>query len=39
MRKFGGSYPRACATMSLVYLIGMVLVWFGPETKGKPLPE
>jgi MFS transporter, SHS family, sialic acid transporter len=39
MRHFDGSYPRACATMSLVYLIGMVLIWFGPETKGKPLPE
>ena len=34
-----GSYPRACATISLVYLVGMVLVWFGPETKGQPLPD
>ncbi|HEV3417884.1 MAG TPA: MFS transporter [Pirellulales bacterium] len=39
IRLFDGSYPRACATMSLVYLLGMVLVWLGPETKGKPLPE
>ena len=22
-----------------IYLVGMVLVWFAPETKGKPLPE
>jgi MFS family permease len=36
---FGGSYPRACATMSLVYLIGMALIWFAPETRGRPLPE
>ena len=39
MAIFDSSYPRACATMSLVYLVGMVLVWFGPETRGKPLPE
>jgi MFS family permease len=32
-------YPLACSTMSLVYLVGMVLIWFAPETKGQPLPE
>jgi len=31
-------YPGACTAMSAVYLIGMVLIWFAPETKGKPLP-
>lgn len=36
---FHGSYPQACATLTFVYLIGMVLIWFAPETKGKPLPE
>lgn len=36
---FHGSYPQACATITFVYLIGMVLIWFAPETKGKPLPE
>ena len=36
---FDGSYPRACATITFVYLIGMVVIWFAPETKGKPLPE
>jgi uncharacterized repeat protein (TIGR01451 family) len=36
---FDGSYPKACATITFVYLIGMVLIWFAPETKGKPLPE
>jgi SHS family sialic acid transporter-like MFS transporter len=25
--------------LSGVYVIGMVLIWFAPETKGKPLPE
>jgi MFS family permease len=39
MALFDGDYPRACATMSFVYLIGMVLIWFGPETRGLPLPE
>jgi SHS family sialic acid transporter-like MFS transporter len=32
-------YPLACSTMSLVYLVGMVIIWFAPETRGKPLPE
>ena len=36
---YGGSYPEACATIVLVYVVGMVLIWFAPETKGKPLPE
>ena len=36
---FDGNYPRACATISLVYVVGMVLIWLAPETKGKPLPE
>ena len=36
---FHGSYPSACATITLVYLLGAVLIWFAPETKGKPLPE
>jgi len=25
--------------MSLVYVFGMVLIWFAPETKGQPLPD
>jgi len=36
---FEGSYSRACATITLVYIVGMVLIWFAPETKGKPLPD
>ena len=39
MKFFDNSYPRACAVISLVYVVGMVLIWFGPETKGRPLPE
>jgi MFS family permease len=32
-------YPLACSTMSLVYFVGMALIWLTPETRGKPLPE
>jgi MFS transporter, SHS family, sialic acid transporter len=35
---FHGSYARAGAILSLVYLLGMGLIWLAPETKGKPLP-
>jgi len=37
--RYGGSYAKAGAVVTLVYLLGMVLIWFGKETKGKPLPE
>ncbi len=36
---FHGSYAQAGAVITLVYAIGLVLIWFAPETKGKPLPE
>ncbi|HYV27322.1 MAG TPA: MFS transporter [Candidatus Eisenbacteria bacterium] len=36
---FGGSYARAGAVVTLIYLVGMAVIWFAPETKGKPLPE
>jgi MFS family permease len=36
---FDGDYARMGAVITLVYLLGMVLIWFVPETKGKPLPE
>jgi MFS family permease len=34
-----GDYGRMAATVSLIYAAGLVLIWFAPETKGKPLPE
>lgn len=34
-----GGYPLACSAMSLIYLVGMGLIWLAPETKGKPLPD
>ena len=39
MSLFGGSYPKACSIMSLIYLVGVAIIWFAPETRGKPLPE
>ena len=39
MQSFDGSYARAGAIITLIYVAGLVLIWFAPETKGKPLPE
>ena len=36
---YGGDYAKACSIIVLIYFVGMVIIWFGPETKGKPLPE
>ena len=36
---FGGDYSRAYSTMSLVYLVGVAIIWLAPETHGKPLPD
>ncbi len=33
MKTFDGSYPKAGATISLVYLVGMIAIWFAPETR------
>jgi MFS family permease len=34
-----GSFGRAASTVALIYLLGLVVLLFAPETKGKPLPE
>jgi len=36
---FYGSYAQAGAVITLIYLVGMAVIWLAPETKGKPLPE
>jgi MFS family permease len=36
---YGGSYAKAGATLTLVYLAGLLLIWLAPETKNQPLPE
>ncbi len=34
-----GGYPLACTAMSLVYFVGVVMIWLAPETRGRALPE
>ena len=34
---FGG-IPRAAMTLGCIYLVGLVVPWFLPETRGAPLP-
>ena len=35
-----GETTRSCArVISLIYVLGLLVIWFCPETKGKPLPE
>jgi SHS family sialic acid transporter-like MFS transporter len=36
---YAGSYAKAGATLTLVYLAGLLLIWLAPETKDRPLPE
>ncbi len=34
-----GSFGKAASTVALIYLVGLVVLLFAPETRGKPLPE
>ncbi len=36
---FEGSFAKTGAAISLIYALGLVVIWLAPETKGKPLPE
>jgi MFS transporter, SHS family, sialic acid transporter len=36
---FKDNYPQALSVVSLVYLLGLALIWLAPETYGKALPE
>jgi len=36
---FNGDYARTGAVITLVYLVGMIVIWWAPETKGEPLPD
>jgi MFS family permease len=35
----GGSFPAAARIVSYVFILGLVAIWFGPETKGKALTD
>jgi MFS transporter, SHS family, sialic acid transporter len=32
------AFPQAGATLAAIYILGIFLIWLGPETKGQPLP-
>ncbi len=34
-----GGFGRAASAIALIYVVGLCLLPFAPETKGKPLPE
>jgi MFS family permease len=34
-----GSAPAAGASVTAIYLVGLVAIWFGPETRGVPLQD
>jgi len=36
---YQGSYARAGSTITLIYVVGMALIWLAPETKNRPLPD
>ncbi len=33
MGLFKGGYPQACSVMGTVYLLGLIVIWWGPETR------
>lgn len=39
MAMFGGSFPKAGSLLATIYLAGVFVIWLGPETKGRELPE
>lgn len=39
MAFFDNSFPKAASCMVLIYVVGMMIIWAGPETKGRDLPE
>ena len=36
---YAGSYAKAGATVTLIYAVGVALIWLAPETKDQPLPD
>lgn len=36
---FGGRFPKAGSVMAGIYVVGIVLVYFATETKGRALPD
>lgn len=36
---FGNSFPKAGMTMAGIYILGILVIWLGPETKSTGLPQ
>jgi hypothetical protein len=34
-----GSFARAASLVGVIYLVGLAILPFAPETRGRPLPE
>jgi hypothetical protein len=34
-----GGFGHAASAIALIYLVGLAILPFAPETRGKPLPE
>jgi MFS family permease len=34
-----GSFGRAASAIALIYLVGLLILPFAPETRGRPLPD
>jgi len=39
MKAFDNSFAKAGSLMAIIYLLGIFVIWLGPETKGRDLPE
>jgi MFS family permease len=39
MTQAGVGFGSACPTIALIYLLGMIVIWLAPETRGQPLPD
>jgi SHS family sialic acid transporter-like MFS transporter len=37
MVMFDGSFPKAGSVLTAIYAVGIVIIWLGPETKGRTL--
>jgi MFS family permease len=35
----GGSYPNVGATCGLIYLLGLIVIWWAPDTSGRRLQD
>jgi MFS family permease len=36
---YSGSFALAATTVAAIYVLGLLVAWMAPETKGEPLPE